>query len=1195
MKQKGLYLNKYNILGHLSLPKDNINKLKKSNTRYQNFHNNDINNLNSNLSNNKLVYESFNRKGYNGIVDPTLSGNNNYVIINSSDTSPYQNLKKTMTKNKTFTKMKKGISNSEMGKKPYQSFFKKSDQKYFDSKKLLSNNLKNTFPKKKLTDDNALKWNNIGFKEIKHKNKIEIPSYDFKNLNNNLLKSHQQLPYHNNDFYKPDSGNLGFFNDNISSSYNPKYGHKNYNVNYSLNFYKQKTNPINNLKENRINNYLNSNINNNLNNHLIWSYERNKKNNYKTPDITNSINLKNKNNQNRDILKNDIFLKKNNNYKNNNGNILKDYLGVNNISNNKNLNPKGNKNNKIIYQKYIYDYDDYNNINNKKNNNLYKNKKIDKNKTPDNNNNKNNKNNKNNLLLHKNYKNSLIKKPHIPKQLDYNYYVTLNNIKHNNKNIKDEKYIKNVCKIQTIWRGFYVRELMSYFWSLNKFKNLLDLILINQSKKRFFNNMKLLIDKNKSIKDFKNEKENKNNIINELDNNTNKTDINKLKNNLKNKENDYNKLLNTYNSIIKQFSELKQKNNEYENIKKLNLKNNNKQQLNIAQNNFELINNNKNIKKFNDIQQEQKEELTINSSINKNQKLRAQKPNKENENQIQQLVKNNNILDYNNYLNHFKSNLNIINNEKINIGNIPLKEENNKKKPEYEIINYNLSLINNNNNTKLKSKIKKICQNTQISIMNNNSKTKLLLDNDSMNKSNINDNYERTTMASGKGIKDNQTNRIPENQINLNIELKGIENTKTKPFKQYTIEEQNNNINIFNNISDNINIDKNLYDKNNLEIKNIISLDLINKQLNKSKNQQNTIEDNIIKGENNDKESLDKNNNENYNKQINKNINNFDDINIYENERFYLFDDIKEQSENKYKSLIIEKNENLFFEQKQCANYNEKLYISNNDNLFINVKKKETCDKTTEISEELNKINIEQDNHFELLFKGIKIQNEDNFKDKNNIQNNNNKILIKENNNVEFINKSQKNKNEINTNIINNINNIENYNKINEIEKGEGLEINPYELKRTQYNENNRFISYENKIQVLTNKDSLYTEKSKKSILKIIFPLKIKTVLKNWIKKTVYKLLINNLKKISFIYHLTIIKNNYINKYKKKFFEQLKDNIKIIKLKNYYIIEFRKNMIKNIFKKYVYYRWNQFLKELGKLIISNKSSIIKNI
>ena len=307
MKPKEPYLNQHNILGHLSLQKDNINKLKKSNTRYQNFHNNDINNLNSNLSNNKLVYESFNRKGYNGIVDPTLSGNNNYLIINSSETSPNKNLKKTMVKNKTFTKMKKGISNSEMGKKPYQSIFKKPDKKYFDSNKLLSNDFKNTFPKKKLTDDNVLKWNNIGFKEIKHKNKTEYTSYDFKNLNNNLLKSHQQLPYHNNDFYKPDSGNLGFFNDNISSSYNPNYGHKNYNVNYSLNFYKQKTNPINNLKENRVNNYLNSNINNTLNNHLIWSYERNKKNNYKTPDIKNSINIKNNNNQNRDILKMKFF------------------------------------------------------------------------------------------------------------------------------------------------------------------------------------------------------------------------------------------------------------------------------------------------------------------------------------------------------------------------------------------------------------------------------------------------------------------------------------------------------------------------------------------------------------------------------------------------------------------------------------------------------------------------------------------------------------------------------------------------------------------------------------------------------------------------------------------------------------------------------------------------------------------------
>ena len=44
-----------------------------------------INNVSSNLYNNHIVYQSFNRNGYNGIVDPSLSGNNNILIINNSE------------------------------------------------------------------------------------------------------------------------------------------------------------------------------------------------------------------------------------------------------------------------------------------------------------------------------------------------------------------------------------------------------------------------------------------------------------------------------------------------------------------------------------------------------------------------------------------------------------------------------------------------------------------------------------------------------------------------------------------------------------------------------------------------------------------------------------------------------------------------------------------------------------------------------------------------------------------------------------------------------------------------------------------------------------------------------------------------------------------------------------------------------
>jgi len=166
MNSNNLYLKESNKLGHLSLSNHKFKKSKKTNNRYQNFQNNDIMFHNSNLSNNKLVYESYNKKGYNGMIDPSLSGNNNFLIITNSVNDPYQNLNNTINKKKSFTKMNKPITNSQIEKNSYQSIFKKPENKrLLDSNKLLSTASYSNFPKKTLIDDNL--FNNIGFKEIK--------------------------------------------------------------------------------------------------------------------------------------------------------------------------------------------------------------------------------------------------------------------------------------------------------------------------------------------------------------------------------------------------------------------------------------------------------------------------------------------------------------------------------------------------------------------------------------------------------------------------------------------------------------------------------------------------------------------------------------------------------------------------------------------------------------------------------------------------------------------------------------------------------------------------------------------------------------------------------------------------------------------------------------------------------------------
>ena len=520
-------------------------------------------------------------------------------------------------------------------------------------------------------------------------------------------------------------------------------------------------------------------------------------------------------------------------------------------------------------------------------------------------------------------------------------------------------------------------------------------------------------------------------------------------------------------------------------------------------------------------------------------------------------------MDYNDYLNHFKTNLNIVNNEKIlfkhnkestNINTNKISNQN------YGITKFSFSLINNEEK---KNNNKEICFNDQLSIINNFSKPQTILDNDSVNKSNINENYEMTTITSGKDIKDNKSNFVPENQIDLNMELRGNEKIIINPLKEYIIEEQNNNINI----SDKFN--KYEFDKKFLEIKNDILLSIINTSNEDKNRKENSNDENL---------SLD-----NHNKTIeNNNTKNINNINIFENERFCLikdkisknfkFDDNNLIRENNENLVIKEDNQNLKNNQKQ----NQKLFeIHNNYDLNFKGKKIEKCDKSTEISKELNK--IEPSKHSGIILEGIEIKKEDNIFNNNEInesnENNENKIILKSK------------KKDINTNI--------NYNKINEIEKGVGLEINPFEIQRTQNDSNNIFISYENKMEMLNDKDSIYKEKAKINMMKIILPIRVKSVLKQWIKKNVYKILINNLKKISFVSHLLIINNNYMNKDKKSSFEKMKEYSIMMKYKNYYLSEIGKNTIKKILQKYMVYKWNKNLLDLALLIISKKTLIFK--
>ena len=107
-------------------------------------------------------------------------------------------------------------------------------------------------------------------------------------------------------------------------------------------------------------------------------------------------------------------------------------------------------------------------------------------------------------------------------------------------------------------------------------------------------------------------------------------------------------------------------------------------------------------------------------------------------------------------------------------------------------------------------------------------------------------------------------------------------------------------------------------------------------------------------------------------------------------------------------------------------------------------------------------------------------------------------------------------------------------------------------------------------------------------MMKIILPVRIKTVLKDWVKRNVFNILINELRKIAILTHLIKIKDNYNKKLRKMSFEKIKEYSIMIKCKDYFSREIKKNKIKNILKKYLMYKWNKSLVQFAKFVVSNK-------
>ena len=154
-----------------------------------------------------------------------------------------------------------------------------------------------------------------------------------------------------------------------------------------------------------------------------------------------------------------------------------------------------------------------------------------------------------------------------------------------------------------------------------------------------------------------------------------------------------------------------------------------------------------------------------------------------------------------------------------------------------------------------------------------------------------------------------------------------------------------------------------------------------------------------------------------------------------------------------------------------------------NNNLFIKQKRIKKCDKMTEITEDLNL--ILPCNNYELYIERI----------------------IKK---IIYINNKEQELSYIKQLGENEIKNKSTYDNIDlEINKENALEINPLLFKKTPE------ITRESVMSIHYNKYAFFTAKAKKNMIKMILPIKLKTTLRDFVRRNTLPLLIKQLKEIA--------------------------------------------------------------------------------
>jgi hypothetical protein len=169
-----------------------------------------------------------------------------------------------------------------------------------------------------------------------------------------------------------------------------------------------------------------------------------------------------------------------------------------------------------------------------------------------------------------------------------------------------------------------------------------------------------------------------------------------------------------------------------------------------------------------------------------------------------------------------------------------------------------------------------------------------------------------------------------------------------------------------------------------------------------------------------------------------------------------------------------------------------------------------------------------------------------------------------------------------------NDNNNLNYNLTNKMEKKHTIEINPTVMKK---NKNNILVTHENIFEVLNSNNSIFTEKAKRNMMKIILPIKLKITLRKFIHKSIFSLLINISKKVS---NPPLEKNDSASI--KELIKEEREKAKSIKssfYNKYKVEQTKKKEIQRILVDYAIFKWNKLLYVMAKEIINNKNVIMK--